>query len=335
MFTKIKGCLKNINFKQVLGQRIIILTSLVLTLAIVIAVGFSQIKTVVIADGDNSYTVRTLGNNTNAILAQVGIKVSNDDKVTAGNSSITIKRAFSVFVKANGVVGELKMTEGTVRQALLDDCVTVADSDIVNYDLDEPVFEGMEIEVTKISYSYNTKTKNTADGKVKITYRNKLVNGELTETKVVKKKVIKKKRKSVNRKVRASKIAAVKSAKTSGVVSELKASSKLKLNKKGLPEKYKKVITGKATAYYNKYNRHCATGVKPRPGYIAVDPREIPYGTEMYIVSNDGRYVYGYAIAADTGGFAHNSSTVCDLFFNTASECRQFGRRNVTIYILG
>ena len=55
----------------------------------------------------------------------------------------------------------------------------------------------------------------------------------------------------------------------------------------------------------------------------------------MYIVSADGKYVYGYAVAADTGGFAYNGSgTLVDLRFNTRGECYSFGRRTVNVYIL-
>ena len=103
------------------------------------------------------------------------------------------------------------------------------------------------------------------------------------------------------------------------------------LDDNGVPLNYSNVITGSATAYSG--DGTTSTGVTPRPGYVAVDPSEIPYGTKLYIVSTDG-IVYGYAIAADTGGFIYNSSTVVDLYYNTESECINFGRRNVKIYVL-
>jgi len=71
-------------------------------------------------------------------------------------------------------------------------------------------------------------------------------------------------------------------------------------------------------------------------GYVAVNPRIIPYGTRLYIVSTDGRYNYGYCIAADTGGFIYwNNAPVVDLFMNSESQCEAFGRRQVRIYVLG
>ena len=69
-------------------------------------------------------------------------------------------------------------------------------------------------------------------------------------------------------------------------------------------------------------------------GLVAVDPRKIPYGTRLYIVSSDGRYNYGYAIAADTGGALRSGRVLVDLFYNTERECVNFGRRQVKVYIL-
>ena len=92
-------------------------------------------------------------------------------------------------------------------------------------------------------------------------------------------------------------------------------------------------MTSRATAYtYTGHN--CATGVAPQPGYIAVNPNVIPYGTKMYIKTADGSVIYGYAVAADTGGFIKNHPTGVDLFMATRSECVSFGVRNVEIYIL-
>ncbi|NLP49092.1 MAG: hypothetical protein GX345_09195, partial [Clostridiales bacterium] len=78
-----------------------------------------------------------------------------------------------------------------------------------------------------------------------------------------------------------------------------------------------------------------ASGRPAMQGHVAVNPKQFPYGTRLYIVSHDGKYLYGYCIAADTGGFVKwaNGPTV-DLFFNTNEACRQFGVRNVRIYVL-
>lgn len=101
----------------------------------------------------------------------------------------------------------------------------------------------------------------------------------------------------------------------------------------GAPLSYSRVIEGKASAYYQ--GSRTATGTKPMPGTVAVNPRQIPYGSKLWIVSSDGRYTYGYAVAEDTGGFTKwSNGPVVDLYMSTSSECYSFGVRNVKIYVL-
>lgn len=120
---------------------------------------------------------------------------------------------------------------------------------------------------------------------------------------------------------------------TGSTISTLTPDIAIELDENGIPLNYKKSTRVQATAYTYTGNR-CSTGVNPQPGYIAVNPKVIPYGTKMYIVSADGKYVYGYAIAADTGGFIKSRPTNVDLFFETQAACRYFGRRDVIIYFL-
>ncbi len=91
-----------------------------------------------------------------------------------------------------------------------------------------------------------------------------------------------------------------------------------------------------ATAYTNT-DPGCtvwtSTGTLCRVGAIAVDPSVIPYGTRMYIVTNDGRYIYGIAVAEDCGGSIKGDRV--DLYFNTDAECWAFGVRACTVYFLG
>lgn len=91
-----------------------------------------------------------------------------------------------------------------------------------------------------------------------------------------------------------------------------------------------------ATAYHNTdpgCTIYTAIGTLCRVGAIAVDPTVIPYGTRMYIVSNDGVYIYGIAVAEDCGGAIKGNRV--DLYFDTVPECLTFGIRDCTIYFLG
>ena len=77
---------------------------------------------------------------------------------------------------------------------------------------------------------------------------------------------------------------------------------------------------------------HTASGTVAEVGKVAVDPKVIPLGSKLYIVSQDGQYVYGYCSAEDTGGLIKGNKV--DLYFSTWDECIQFGYRPVTIYVV-
>jgi len=80
-----------------------------------------------------------------------------------------------------------------------------------------------------------------------------------------------------------------------------------------------------ATAYTYTGNK-TATGVEPREGLIAVDPKVIAMGSKVYVEG------YGYAIAADTGGAIRGNRI--DVFFPTFRQCIDWGRKSVHIYVL-
>jgi len=86
-----------------------------------------------------------------------------------------------------------------------------------------------------------------------------------------------------------------------------------------------KTLTVEATAYTFTGNK-TATGVEPREGLIAVDPRVIAMGSKVYVEG------YGYAIAADTGGDIRGNRI--DVFFSTLRQCTDWGRKPVHIYVL-
>ncbi len=107
------------------------------------------------------------------------------------------------------------------------------------------------------------------------------------------------------------------------------------LDENGTPCMYEKVLNGVACAYTTPAGNRgiTSTGTVPAVGTVAVNPKVIPYGTKLYIVSEDG-YVYGYGVASDTGGDLLNGKIMADLYMDTYNDCIQFGRRKVNIYIL-
>lgn len=69
-----------------------------------------------------------------------------------------------------------------------------------------------------------------------------------------------------------------------------------------------------------------ASGMMAERGVVAVDPDVIPLGTRLYIPG------YGEAIAADTGGAIIGN--MIDLCMEDYGEAMEFGRRDITVYVL-
>jgi 3D (Asp-Asp-Asp) domain-containing protein len=70
-----------------------------------------------------------------------------------------------------------------------------------------------------------------------------------------------------------------------------------------------------------------ASGRMVEHGIVAVDRNVIPLGTHLYVEG------YGFAIAADVGGAITGYSI--DLFMESHAAALNFGRRNVNVWILG
>ncbi len=290
------------------------------------------------------------------------------------NYAVKIVRNCEISLTADGKTEKHIVEQTNLSDALDKLGVKIGKDDVVSLSLASKLSEGMKVKIDRVSYDTVTKTEEldykaytalastvkTLDGSavkqgqtgvVTHVYKNKLVNGKVEKSELVEQKLEKvtgtptttastttsttsNSRTTTNVKVAdnvSGAVAYASSGKAVSCVSELAPSKTVLLDDNGVPLNYSNVITGPATAYSG--DGTTSTGVTPRPGYVAVDPSEIPYGSKLYIVSTDG-IVYGYAIAADTGGFIYNSSTVVDLYYNTESECINFGRRNVKIYVL-
>lgn len=83
-----------------------------------------------------------------------------------------------------------------------------------------------------------------------------------------------------------------------------------------------------ATAYCLR--GRTANGGSVRRGIVAADPRVLPLGTRIYL--NAGAYSGSY-IVADTGGGVKGRKL--DIWVPNCSEAMRFGRRTVSVNILG
>lgn len=97
---------------------------------------------------------------------------------------------------------------------------------------------------------------------------------------------------------------------------------------------YEWAITGECTAYSWLAGSVTSTGESVQYGYVAVDPRVIPYGSLLYITSPNGEWNYGYCYAMDTGSAARSGRIIADLFYDSEDTCNAFGRRDMTVYVI-
>ena len=73
-----------------------------------------------------------------------------------------------------------------------------------------------------------------------------------------------------------------------------------------------------------------ATGTYPQKGTIAVDPKRIPYGSEIIVIYQDGTIERGTAL--DTGGAMRRASDLLiDVYRDTYEEGSRHGVRRATI----
>jgi len=288
----------------------------------------------------------------------------------ANTTSIEIVRAFDVTVWEAGAAHTVQLSEGTVADAIALAGIAAPDEDdAVSCSLTEPVFAGMEIRIERIRYEqisqrqvieYKTTKRETADlykgqtrvsvkgvnGERVVVTRIKYVDGAEAAREVISENVVSE---PVNEVVDVGTAAvpttkpttaATAAGSASGVLSTKQGTTTVTpgsgkfTDQNGREVAYTKVLTGKGTAYTAKPGALTATGRPVEVGLVAVDPKVIPYGTNLYIVSSDGRHVYGYALAADTGGALKRGEALVDLFYETESQCMAFGRRDVVVYVL-
>lgn len=303
-----------------------------------------EVKTVEMAQG-------TVAN----AIEKAQVTVSENDMVSPAfdtelseNTEITVAATCDVTVTADGETKSCTVLQTDVKSALENAGYTLSGEDIVNTELSSQVLSGMNIVIKRVtskevketqSIDFKSVEKKTDDlykGKTKvktegvkgektITKKETYIDGKLVKTEKVSEQVTKEPVNEVT--LVGTKV------NTSGRVSEDEAEGSF-IDLDGNKVYYSSKIVGTATAYNESEGSLTATGVPVYYGGVAVDPSIIPYGSKLYIASNDGAYVYGYATAVDTGGAMLSGAALIDLFYPSESQCVEFGRRSVTVYIL-
>ncbi len=290
------------------------------------------------------------------VLDEAGLELGIDDTYTITESNgylgIYVKRIQAVTIDNGGQLLRTGTYGETVESLLSRLNVTWDSDDTISEDLSAETYDGMTITISRRTYateSYSKTVPNTtiyqddpdlpegqeevvtsgSEGEVLCTARVTYENGQEVDRKILSNQVVK---------APVNQVISVGTAPVRESNGELTIGDGVIVTEDGDVLTYTNRKTMVATAYSCEATGGygiTATGTRARVGAIAVDPHVIPYGTRMFIVTQDGSYVYGIATAEDTGHPDYICGNRIDLYYDTLAECVQFGVRRCDVYILG
>ena len=331
---------------SMIGRVILVVIPVMLIVLFLSLTVFAK-NTYYINDGDRVLVHMTYATDPADILDEAGVELDSGDTYTTqtvpGASEITVQRRQTITVVRNGVPTQVYSYGETLESLLQRMELSLTSQEVLSLALHENTYHGMIVTISKgetVRENYSEQipfeTVYCQDptlpegeevvlvagvpGMMDCTDLVSYVDGEehsrAEELRVVTKQPV-------------NALVAV------GTAAEQPGQSGTVTTHTGEELKYLRSYTFNASAY-SKYDEGCdeytATGTKVRYGVVAVDPKQIPLGSKLYIVSNDGTYIYGHAVAEDTGGSIKNNRI--DLYFETVEECLRFGRRQCTVYLL-
>ncbi|WP_342437848.1 ubiquitin-like domain-containing protein [Paenibacillus sp. FSL L8-0436] len=342
--------------------------SIVIALLILLYVhGQSKKEIFLVIDG-KAQTLETREALLSDVLAKEQISLQPHDELSIGLSDeiqdgdrVVINRAQKFSLTADGATKTLYTTEDTIGDAISKLGLSLESSDKIYPSLDTTVSAGMEIKIVRINKQIVERKQNlpfqvikTSDpsltkGNVKVAQlgapgvmvqhiEKVYQDGELVSMRMIGKEVqtvTKHKIVYVGTKpLPKPVVAAVTTSKKSTASKTTKVSAKSSnvVHKAGVDFQYKKMIKNVSmTAYSSEepgIGTRTASGTRVTEGRtIAVDPNVIPIGWWVYIEG------LGFRRAEDTGGAIKGNKL--DVYYDSLSHARNFGRKSRTIYVIG
>ena len=310
-------------------------------------------NTYVITDGDQVMVHATYETNPEVILDEAGLQLSEVDKYETvsrdGVSEITIRRGLTITVRTCDTTMEV-ISYGESVQELLDRMeIPVLENTIVSAELDTPVYDGLDILIQTtltstdsytVAIPFETEYQETGllekgeeviltagvEGQKLCSAEVTYIDGVETERMILTEEIVTEP---------VTQVVAVGTGEGKKKGSKPIIGDGVIITTSGDVLTYTHSDTFEATSYCRTDigGNRTATGTRCREGAIAVDPRVIPYGTRMFIVSKDGNWIYGVATAEDCGGAIKGKRL--DLFYEGHNTAIQFGRRDCIVYFLG
>ena len=258
--------------------------------------------------------------------------------VTAGganrNDVVQAQRLASVTVtiRTDGALRHVRTAQTTVGATLKEAGVEVRPQDLVSPAADDRVRDGMRIAVVRVTEELETVVEPIAFDTVK-TFAKSIPPGAVREIRAGERG-----ERVVRYRVRCEDGRPVARTVISAQVTKRPVNRMVSIGSRGRYTSRGSFRTGRvlrmhATAY-DPGPRSCgryatgrtACGLRAGYGVVAVDPRVIPLGTNLYVEG------YGYALAGDRGRAIKGHRI--DLGFPTYREALRFGRKSVTVHVL-
>lgn len=276
------------------------------------------------------------------------------EEVLVDGMTVTVTKTIGVSLTADKKTTELRTAaESTVSDLLTEQGVELGEKDKVSPAADEKLKDGDKVKVVRVTtktvteeeetdysvteeetkslYEGDTQVKTEGqNGLDKVTYKVTYEDGKEVSRKEKSREVVSEPQEEVvlvgikKAEVQESNRGSSKSEQNDNSSSEESSSSESSgqtINGSA----YSSCLTCTATAYTYTGNK-TACGTEPGYGTVAVDPGVIPLYSNLYIEG------YGYGQALDTGGAINGN--IIDVFMESESECYNWGRRSVMVYIL-
>ncbi|MDD6763594.1 MAG: G5 domain-containing protein [Clostridiales bacterium] len=309
----------------------------------------------------NSIMVRTRASEVIDVLNEQGIEVTDTDKLNVpsdakpdDNSEIVLRRGKEIKVVTSNNEETVVVTSADTDQALREAGYITSDTDEITLD-GGSIASSDTVEIKSISITYESEEEEipfetiyqddsasykgtetvVTDGANGIKLKTYKVltydNGEQKERTLESETIVSEPTSKVVKRGTKDKPAPTDSGSSSAAAPAQDTGSTI------AGHRYSKKIIMQGTAYTDSPAENggyscTALGTALRKGVVAVDPSVIPLRSKLYIVSADGKYVYGEASAEDTGGAIKGNRI--DLCYPSYSDCTNFGRRDVIVYIL-
>lgn len=325
-----------------------VLASVVLTMVVTL-----DVVTVVDSEG-NRHMLLTASRQPHQILEMAGVEAGPEDKIEftedEAGASVTVTRAFPVHLVVDGVTLLDEQAGGTVGELLAAHGVQLGDEDYVQPAADTQLYRGLRAVVHRVTYEQSVAEEvldeavvdqyvealGTAEtfvaslnGTYAVSWRHRLVDGLIVESAVIGLEALSTPQPAPTPRPQDSYEI------IPGVpCSRIESFDDIEMDENGWPLNYTRLMSNAISTAYSSSGGKGSSGLGLYCGTVAVNPNVIPYGTRMYITSSDGTFIYGFAIATDTGTAMMEGYVDIDLYFETNAECLQFGKRPLDVYIL-